>query len=78
MLTTITTTLQRPSGRANHYTAAPLCGIGNTLVTLALRGEYEGLGLFVCPCVQLKNYCLDLLDFYTQEVLYPWLGPPLR
>ena len=31
-----------------------------------------------CPDASLKNYCSDCLDFFTQEALYPWLGPPLR
>ena len=49
------------------------------VVTLAPGEECVGNGcLYVCPDVQLKNYRSDWLDFCIHEVLYPWLGPPLR
>ena len=36
----------------------------------------------ICLSVRTRNSKtiapIDLLDFFIQEVLYPWLGPPLR
>ena len=52
---------------------------------LALGGECDGkmhLGLFVClsvcPSGRMTQELLLRLTFFTREVLYPWLGPPLR
>ena len=35
----------------------------------------------VCMSVQMRNsktIALIAISFFTQEVLYPWLGPPVR
>ena len=56
----------------------------DTNVTLAPIKECEGNAFgYVCLSICLsgcitQKHCSDLLDFVTQEVLYPWLGPPLR
>ena len=53
------------------------------LITLVPGEEYQG-NASVCLSVCLsesktqKTLALINLIFFTKEVLYPWLGPPLR
>ena len=43
-----------------------------------VHGQCIRVYLYVCPDAWLKNYRFDWLSIFRQEVIHPWLDPPLR